>query len=265
MKPKISKWNFLKWGLAFLGLLIGAAIIDTLWIEPVWLKVRRIRRAEPSHYRVVHFTDFHFQEKDRPYAQRVIDAINRQHPDWACFTGDLIENTGGLEEALGLIRQIRCPVYGVPGNHEYWCQAVGEASAPMDPLAKTFAETGGAWLLDQSVLTRNGDWEILGWSRFHPGPIPPQRAAHRMLLTHYPELANRTNGERFDLVLAGHSHGGQIRIPFYGALLVGDGVGKYQTGLYPTPAGPLYVNPGIGTYWVRWRFNCRPEITVFEL
>jgi uncharacterized protein len=56
-----------------------------------------------------------------------------------------------------------------------------------------------------------------------------------------------------------------VRLPFYGALIDGFGVGRYDLGLFQTPAGPLYVNPGIG--WFPWpiRFNCRPEITVFEI
>ena len=76
----------------------------------------------------------------------------------------------------------------------------------------------------------------------------------------------RLGDRKFDLVLAGHSHGGQVRVPFYGSLVLPSHVDEYDMGLFQTTAGPLYVNPGIGCvgkYDVR--FNCRPEITVIEI
>ena len=72
-------------------------------------------------------------------------------------------------------------------------------------------------------------------------------------------------GQEFDLVLAGHSHGGQVWLPLYGPVYVPFGVDEYARGLFHTEAGPLYVNPGIGWFPVPIRFNCRPEITVFDL
>ena len=82
---------------------------------------------------------------------------------------------------------------------------------------------------------------------------------------HYPQMANWLGEQRFDLILAGHSHGGQVRMPFYGALWLPDAVGPYQLGYYDTPAGPLFVNAGIGTYWFPLRWNCRPEVTVVTI
>ena len=82
---------------------------------------------------------------------------------------------------------------------------------------------------------------------------------------HYPEIAHGMRDQRFDLILAGHSHGGQVRLPFLGALIVPNGVGPYDHGYYETPGGPLYVNAGIGTYLIPVRLNCRPEITVITI
>ena len=66
-------------------------------------------------------------------------------------------------------------------------------------------------------------------------------------------------------MLAGHSHGGQVRIPFYGSVIVPFLVDEYDLGLFQTKAGPLYVNAGIGWFSCPIRFNCRPEITVVEI
>jgi len=67
------------------------------------------------------------------------------------------------------------------------------------------------------------------------------------------------------LVLAGHSHGGQVRLPFYGPLIVPFGVGRYDLGWFQTAASPLYDNAGIGYFHLNVRFNCRPEITGFDM
>ena len=85
------------------------------------------------------------------------------------------------------------------------------------------------------------------------------------MLIHYPEGADKLGKTKLDLILAGHSHGGQVRLPFYGPLILPFGVGTYDLGLFQTPAGPLYVNAGIGYFYVNVRFNCGPEITVFEM
>jgi hypothetical protein len=85
-----------------------------------------------------------------------------------------------------------------------------------------------------------------------------------ILLIHYPAWAKEFK-EKFDLILAGHSHGGQVRLPFYGALIVPFSVDEYDLGLFQTKAGPLYVNAGIGWFPYPIRFNCRPEITVVEI
>jgi hypothetical protein len=100
--------------------------------------------------------------------------------------------------------------------------------------------------------------------RGKPAPLAPKAKCKNIMLLHYPLMAERVT-HPFDLLLAGHSHGGQVRIPFYGALMLPYWVGKYDLGMFRVPAGRLYVNPGIGWLVTPIRFNCRPEITVFEI
>jgi len=82
-----------------------------------------------------------------------------------------------------------------------------------------------------------------------------------LFLMHYPARVEHLRGQTFDLVLAGHSHDRQ----FYGPIMVPFGVGPYDLGMFKTEVGRLYVNAGIGWYPVPIRFNCRPEITAFEI
>jgi predicted MPP superfamily phosphohydrolase len=83
----------------------------------------------------------------------------------------------------------------------------------------------------------------------------------RVLLNHYPTAVERITEDGFDLVLAGHTHGGQINVPFFTI----DNESKYQRGLYKYGEGHLHVTPGLGTYFINARFLCRPEISVIAM
>jgi len=244
---------------------LAVAVVDAVWIEPRWLKVRRLRlnKGTPSH-RLVHFTDLHYKG-DRAFADKVVREINRQSPNFVCFTGDLIgdpvDKPEYLTDALAILEGIRAPLYGVPGNHEYWSKTL------FAPIAKTFAATGGAWLLDQQVRTHDGRVTLTGMTcqSQRPAPLRPAGNTKNILLLHYPAWVKKLGEENYDLMLAGHSHGGQVRLPFIGAPKLAFAVDEYELGLFRTKNGPLYVNPGIGWFATPIRFRCRPEITVIEM
>lgn len=238
----------------------AALYADMAWIEPKWLKVRHVRITnDPPSHRVIHFSDIH-HKGDRRFLESAVRKINALSPDVVCFTGDLIENVGFVPEALEILEGIKSPVYGVPGNHDYW------SHASFDKMRQSFARTGGAWLMDEEARSPDGKIHLTGVTCLGGAPvaIAPKAGGRNILLLHYPLMAERVAG-KFDLLLAGHSHGGQVRIPFYGALMLPYWVGKYQVGLFRLAAGPLYVNPGIGWFVTPLRFNCPPELTVFDI
>jgi len=234
---------------------------DAKWVEPTWLRVRRVRlsRTKPVH-RFVHCTDIH-HKGDRAYFESVVKKINSQSPEFVCFTGDLIEETKYLPEALEFIGRIKAPVYGVPGNHDFW------SKAPFAEISKAFAATGGAWLMDRTVTTPDGKFSFVGATCLssRQAPLEPVPLTRSIFLMHYPAWVKKMGDAKYDLILAGHSHGGQVRLPFFGAVHLPWGVDEYDMGMFHTASGPLYVNPGIGWFPVPIRFNCRPEITVFEV
>ena len=243
-----------------LGLLAVPAVagIDARWIEPSSLRVKKLQLHGGNQARFIHFSDFHYKG-DAQFAAHVVGTINQLAPDFVCFTGDLIENCAFLDDALAFVRQIEAPVYGVPGNHDYSTQA------PFPKYEKAFAATGGGWLPARNVTLRKYDVELVGMGITGMDTQAAASVSRRILLIHYPAVADTMGGQRFDLILAGHSHGGQVRLPFLGPLVLPPAVGNYDMGYYETPAGPLYVNAGIGTYIVPWRFNCPPELTLISI
>jgi predicted MPP superfamily phosphohydrolase len=255
---KISRRRFLLYSLLASP---GLAWADADWIEPQWVRVRKLRLgAEKPARRLVQFSDLH-HKGDRPLLESVVRKINALSPEAVCFTGDLVERREFLPEALEVLAKIKSPMYGVPGNHDYW------SGADFRKIGTCFAATGGAWLLDRQVTTADGKVHISGATcvRGRPVAFAPVPGGKSVLLMHYPLFAGGLAGEKYDLILAGHSHGGQVRVPFYGALMLPYWVGKYDLGLFQVPAGTLYVNPGIGWIGTPLRFNCRPEITVFDI
>jgi predicted MPP superfamily phosphohydrolase len=237
-----------------------AILADAKLLEPTWLKIRHLKLSENPKQRFVHFTDLH-HKGNVEYLESVIKTINRIAPDFVCFTGDIVEEKKFLAEALAFLSGIKSPLFGVPGNHDYWSQI------SFEPVKKCFAATGGAWLLDERCEIADGKINLIGITCNYARPmisLNPQ--TKNILLMHYPAWAKRLGPQKFDLMLAGHSHGGQVRLPLYGSLVVPYDVDEYDLGMFQTPAGSLYVNPGIGyVYDYNFRFNCRPEITVFEI
>jgi predicted MPP superfamily phosphohydrolase len=252
---KLSRRQFLGLGLVALPAVAG---IDGRFAEPTWLRVTHFDLNSQPTCRFVQFSDLHYKG-DAEYAAKVIRTINGLAPEFVCFNGDLVEDKSFAPAALEFIRQIERPVYGCPGNWDYG------SGANFKEYEKAFHATGGEWLEDRNIVLPKHNLELIGMGLRGVHALDERRAARRVLLIHYPIQADRLDGRRYDLILAGHSHGGQVRIPFYGAPVLPYGVGRYQQGLFESLGGPLYVNVGLGTYMFPVRFNCRPEITLVRL
>jgi predicted MPP superfamily phosphohydrolase len=159
---------------------------------------------------------------------------------------------------LEQLRGLSAPVFAVTGNWDEWSRA--DAAQ----LAEFCARSGGRLLNDESTQLAGRDVTICG-AEGKAMDWLPEPNGKLVLLVHYPQYVENLRSRRFDLILAGHSHGGQVRLPFIGALIVPRGTGRYKYGLYDTPAGALYVTSGVGSGIVPFRLNCRPEIAVIEL
>lgn len=238
-----------------IAVLVALCLAYARFVEPTWLRVRHVKLSPDPTVRVVHISDIHFKG-DRRYLERVVATVNGLNADLVCFTGDLIEDSAFLGEALHVLSKVNKPLYGVPGNHDRW------EVRSFDSIRETFRKTGGDWLGAHAVLAVSGSVAIVTMACCQE---KTPTAHNRILLEHYPDSAAQIRGSPCDLILAGHTHGGQIRIPFRSKLGVPLVVSTCDRGLFQTPCGPMYVNPGIGTFFLNMRFLCRPEVTLIEI
>lgn len=260
-------WRWLRRLVRGLGVVIGGVALVAAyarWVEPQWIAVRHVRLSAAPRVTLVHISDLHHKGDVRKL-ERIVARINAIRADAVCFTGDLVEERSALPEALAAIRKVRMPVFGIPGNHDLW------AHLPADEVRAAFAATGGQWMDEAAPVVVRERLELVTLCR---GAIPVAGSAgaltntcvrRRVLMIHAPVELPGAGGVRWDAILAGHSHGGQVRLPWIGPVLAAFRSGEFERGLYVTPVGPLYVSPGLGTFYWDVRLGCRPEITVIDL
>lgn len=217
--------------------------------------------------RIVQISDLHCDPK--PRLETILpDLIAKEKPDLILFTGDAINTPKGLptfRKLLGSLSKI-APTYAVKGNWD---------SRFFQDLER-FKNTGAVELDGQPVKLSIGNNNI--WLAGLPADSPNTIAnvvkdipkdEYKIFLFHYPHCMDEMKASNIDLYLAGHTHGGQVALPFYGALITLSKTGKqYESGLYTSGETFLYVNRGIGMEGGRTprvRFCARPEITVIDL
>jgi uncharacterized protein len=232
-----------------------------------------------QNYRIVQISDIHFDEFTEPaFLARIIARVNALAPDLLLLTGDFI-SYGPLplsfsEEAVyrcaDLLRGLTCPQrFGVMGNHD---TAIGY------PIVSNALAAAGIPILLNRYLPIERDGQRL-WLCGVADPASSQPNLHLaiparpdgpvILMAHAPDFADNVvdhpRGHLVDFMLSGHSHGGQVCLPFVGPIILPPWGQKYPEGLYRFDRLQLYVNRGIGTVGVPFRLNCPPEITVFTL
>jgi predicted MPP superfamily phosphohydrolase len=231
------------------------------------------------NFRIAQISDIHFDEYTEPsFVRRILAQVNALAPDLVLLTGDYISHVplsynfvlGAMHRCGEALRDIACPQrFAVIGNHDYMLGA-----SVIQPI---LAAAGIPLLVDQYVpIERAGQrlWlcgvddpvtQVPNLSR----AIPEKPDGPVLLMSHGPDYADAVlahpRGRLVDLMLAGHSHGGQVRLPLVGALHTPTGGRKYVEGLFRLGRMQLYVNRGIGTVGLPFRLNCPPEITLFTL
>jgi hypothetical protein len=219
--------------------------------------------------RIAHLSDFHLGVPSLGVvaARRAVDWVAGRRPDLVCVTGDLLSRPRGEPELLRLLERLEHP-YVVLGNHD-WALSRDPFSQPA-ALARL---EHGTLLADtvERVELRGRAVELGGvdprsWLARRPSNFPPSDADLRILLCHFPLVFDRVEPGRFQLILAGHLHGGQIVVPYgVGRLLLAHPRAPYAQGVFRRAGTTMHVSPGLGTTFVPFRFAARPEATELVL
>lgn len=254
-------------------------------VEPTWLEINRLQipvngSPVPRGLRIAQLTDFHFQRRmPVRYIERCVEAANSEKPDLIALTGDYVHAGHKFVEGIAeLLSRLSAPlgVYAVLGNHDHAVRnALGIRRYPT--LHRKVAESlerRGIRVLHNELLTFEVEglkYQISGvddlWSRkcrpdLALAALDP--ALPHVMLAHHPRTIELLGDKRCDLMLSGHTHGGQVHLPKLGSVTLGKRMKQYAAGLYECGNSRLYVNKGVG-FGLKIRLNRRPEIAVFDL
>ena len=232
-------------------------------------------------YRIVQISDLH-NAKFGKNNQKLVDRIRECEPDIIVLTGDLVDsNHTNVDRAVQFVNEIVkiCPVYYVTGNHEYWLE-----KSEYDELMDGLIGAGVVILDDQAVEISRGDakFRLVGLDdkSLADGTLGTllnnaQNVAHEdsekneftVVLAHEPQYLARYAGTGVDLVLSGHAHGGQFRLPFVGGIVAPDQgfLPEYTAGEYYMNGTEMIVSRGLGNSVIPVRLFNYPEIVCVEL
>jgi uncharacterized protein len=268
------KWVILP-AAGFLAL-YGLCFAYGCFIEADWVQTTHteIRVADPvlghSKFRIVHLTDLHLERIGRR-EHRMIEQVRQANPQLILLTGDYLnvrEGAVALSEVLGALKA----PYGVIGVEGNWDTKF--------VAGEIFQRAGATYLVDDTrVIERDGKLlRIVGQGIVPSRPLrellpTTDDDAYTVFLHHKPdaadELPQRAPGQRVDLFLCGHTHGGQVCLPFWGAVVtLAKHHKKFERGLYTVDGVSMYVNRGVGSGgggMPHVRFLARPEVAVIDL
>ncbi len=271
-------WNL---GFEIAGTLL---VIYGFYIEPFWVDVhhetfKSSKLSGESALRVLHISDLHIERLTRR-ERSILEKVKQLSPDLILFTGDVlnlsyIENSTAQSDAITFFSQLSAPfgVYGVTGSPAVDFQ---------DFFSRLSSSTSLRWLNNETkrVEIPAGHINLVGVTCTHNPDLdektlsdllPKEQSTDsslNILLYHSPDLAPNASRFDVDLQLSGHTHGGQVRLPIFGALYTGSLYGRlFQAGRYLVNGMTIYISRGLGLEGAiapRVRFLCRPELILWE-
>jgi predicted MPP superfamily phosphohydrolase len=277
-------------------LAVSAACLSAyiLFVEPRWFRIRKIRIAArkpiPKPISILHLSDTHFCGK-YAYKEAFFESLRSVEADFIFVTGDIIDHDGGIDQCAEMIgnlkaRYAKCAVLG---NHDYWdyrlvdnvryhLRKVKRSSRKNDVprLRKTLEQAGVHVLVNESrefrengtsLVVAGTDDPVTHKVDFASTLALARKDSFNILLTHVLDSILKLGTSEVDLVLAGHTHGGQIRLPFLGGFCADFRMPRrYIDGLNEYQGITTFVSRGIGAGRILTpRFCCRPEAVLIEI
>lgn len=236
----------------------------SFWFEPSNLEVTHHELQFGNGERLIkiaQLSDLHTTGLGK-LEQKVIDKLAVERPDLILITGDIANPNGKTQGYLDVLTKINAPlgVYFVSGNWEVW--------TPIEKLPEILEKANISNLENRIKNIKDNIWLIGFADELEGSPdlsildgIP--QGAIKVSIFHSPSFFHQVND--IQLSLSGHSHGGQVRLPFIGALWVPDGTDRFVAGWFEKGESKMYVSRGIGTSILPIRFGCRPELAIFRV
>ena len=285
-KDKEKHFSFLKIFI-FIILIISAIIAYGFLIEPKLITVKEQKITLDNWpdnfngFKIVHISDIHYGRLfDEKSLQKLVNSINEQKPDIVVLTGDLIDKdthmtTNMANKISNLLKKINAKAgkYAINGNNDLnfdeWVNIISNGG--FKDLNNTYDTiyndgyqnifiAGASTVKDKLSINDKLKTSIDYWNSFDKnGPI------YKILLLHEPDTIDDLSNNPFNLILAGHSHAGQIRLPFIGAIMLPDGAKKYYDSDYKLENSDLYISNGLGVSNYNFRLFNTPSYNLYRL
>lgn len=250
-------------------ILISVILTWSFLIEPNLLITKNIiiENKDLKGLKITVASDFHLKRHDAKRLDKIVKKINNTNPDIIILLGDYVNGiskiqTLSLKKITDNLKKIECRngIYAVLGNHDIWLNE--------NEVTKCLQKANITVLNNENrILTINGKtFTLAGTNDFTEGKADIVQALYKaqepiILMTHNPDIFEDFVPQNVALTLSGHTHGGQVVIPFIGALIVPSSYGKkYANGLITEHNKKILITKGLGTTIFPIRFNCLPEI-----
>ena len=248
----------------FIIIIFFILFIWAFFIEPNLLVIKHYKIDTLKDVKIVFVSDFHISKYGKKRLERVVNLINKQNPDFVLSGGDFIngkddEHSLSIEEQVLILKKIKAPFITVLGNHDFWYGKERVVQA---------LKGGGFIVLSNSNINLNGIY-LAGVEDVQTGKPDIDRALEntgdvKILLSHSPDIYYDVK-EQVNLILAGHTHGGQVSFPFFGAPAVPSKYGsKFAKRIINETQNTMIITKGVGTSILPVRFCAVPEIVVIN-
>jgi hypothetical protein len=274
---------------AFLCIVLYAVFIETRWVKTEHIVISTEKHIPGGSISILHLSDLHFKKRDA-WKTRFLQSLGPHRFDLVLITGDSIDENGGIENFIAAVRALKPAqgVYCVFGNHDYFRYRLRDACVLMffpwityevpikdvNRLSGALEREGVHILHNRSLTVPDINATLLGVDEYETGRDDVEKASTHVeegtvniLLAHNPDSVVHAPDRLIDIALAGHTHGGQIRLPFYGALKTQSSLpGNRASGLMFLNGIPTYVSRGLSTFtFMPFRLFCRPEVACITI